>query len=322
MRSDESKSEISSVRRLSVIIPAMNAARTLAPLLDDLLALQMPPGWDVEFIASYTASHDDTLAILESRPVRIVRCTTIGCGAARNAAVAEARGSLFHFIDADARPVGEDFFFRLIHAAEELERNEKFGAFGGPILLDRSQRRNPIAQADHFACWFNWTALRKSQESKLFQPTVSLVVPRSVYDALNGFDEGLRVLEDFDFHQRAVAAGYKFYFVQDCAVTHRARDTILLSWRHSWYWGAPFRSAYLEKVAGLPQRIPPDSRWYWLNLPAIFLRRMRLVVRSSSRVSIGWTLISLPFIAATVFSWSLASVVGHEQPSLDTPTAV
>ena len=322
MHSDQSKSEVSPVRRLSVIIPAMNAARTLAPLLDDLLALQMPPGWDVEFIASYTASHDDTLAILESRPVRIVRCTTIGCGAARNAAVPEATGSLLHFIDADARPVGNDFFFRLIRAAEELERDDKFGGFGGPILLDRSQRRNPIAQADHFACWFNWTALRKSGESKLFQPTVSLVVRRSVYEALNGFDPGLRVLEDFDFHQRAVAAGYRFYFVQDCAVTHRARDTILLSWRHSWYWGAPFRSAYLEKVGENKFRIPPESRWFWINLPVIYLRRMRLVLRSARRVSMRRTLVSLPFIAITVFSWSLASAVGREQPSLETPPAV
>lgn len=309
-------------RKLSVIIPAMNAARTVLALLDDLLSLEMPPGWEVEIIASYTESHDDTLKILESRPIKIVRCTTIGCSAARNVGVLEATGSLLHFIDADARPVGDDFFVRLIRAAEELERDEKFGAFGGPILLDRSQRRSPIAQADHFACWFNWSAFRKSQKSRLFQPTVSLIVPRSVFESLGGFDPGLRVLEDFDFHQRAMAAGFNVYFVQECAVTHRARDTILLSWRHSWYWGTPYRSAYVEKVGDATRGIPPDSKWYWLNLPAIFLRRMRLVIRSARRVSIGWTLVSLPFIAITVFSWSLASVVGREQPSLETPTAV
>jgi glycosyltransferase involved in cell wall biosynthesis len=322
MTSNKAEGDSVAVRKLSVIIPAMNAARTLAPLLDDLLALEVPPGWELEFLAGYTESHDNTLEILQSRPVKIVRCTTIGPGAARNVAVREASGSVFHFIDADARPVGDDFYLRLICAAETLESDEKLGGFGGPILLDRSQRWNPIAQADHFACWFNWSALREDQKSNLFQPGVSFVMPRSVYEMLGGFDTSIRVLEDFDLHQRVLAAGYNYYFVQDVAVTHRARGTLLTSWRHSWYWGAPYRSAYLEKIGESKFGIPPESRWFWLNLPLIYLQRMKLVLRSARRVSMQWTLVSLPFIAITVFSWSLASVVRREQPSANTPTAV
>ena len=319
---DPSTTAPAMLRKLSVIVPAMNAARTLAPLLDDLLSLKVPTGWEIEFIAGYTESHDQTLDILESRNIKIVHCTMIGPGAARNVAAKEATGSYFYFIDADARPVGEKFFANLIRGIEDLGQYEKFGGFGGPILLDRTQRHNPIAQADHFACWFNWTALRSDQQTRLFQPAVNFLIPRGVYEALGGYDTSIRVLEDFDLHQRALAAGYNFYFVQDVAVTHRARDTILTSWRHSWYWGVPFRSAYLEKVAESKFRIPPESKWFWLNFPNIFLRRMKLVLRSARRVSIQWTLASLPFIAITVFSWSLASVVGREQPSADTPTAV
>jgi len=310
------------MRILSVIIPAMNAELTLAALLDDLLALEIPSGWKIEIIVSYTKSQDATLKVIESRPVRIVHCKTIGPGASRNVAAREASGEIFHFIDADARPVGNDFFLRLTSAVEKHENNEKFGGFGGPILLDQSQRFNPIAQADHFACWFNWSALRKTQITKLFQPTVSFVMPRAVYESLDGYDASIRVLEDFDMHRRALDAGYHIHFIQELPVTHRARDTILTSWRHSWYWGAPFRSAYLEKAGDHAFRIPPESKWFWLNLPVIFFRRMRLVIRSARRASLGWTLATLPFIAVTVFSWSLASVVGRGQPSADTPTAV
>lgn len=321
MKNDSPGAHSAATQKLSVIIPAMNAARTLAPLLDDLQALEVPPGWEVEFIASYTESHDHTLEILESRNIKVVLCTTIGPGAARNVAAKEAAGSFFYFIDADARPVGEKFFLNLVQGIESHEKEEKFGGFGGPILLNRSQRHNPIAQADHFACWFNWSAIRKDQKTNLFQPTVNFLIPRSVYELLGGYDTSIRVLEDFDLHQRALAAGYNFYFVQNVAVTHFARDTILTSWRHSWYWGAPFRSAYLEKIGESKFRIPPESKWFWLNLPQIFVRRMKLVLRSARRVSIQWTLVSLPFIAITVFSWSLASVVEREQPSADTPTA-
>lgn len=322
MVTERQSAETSSRRILSVIVPAMNAARTLAPLLDDLVRLDMPPGWEKEIIVSYTKSHDDTLAIAESHPVEIARCNMIGPGAARNVAVKEAVGEFFHFIDADARPVGNDFYRCLIGAIEALEQDANFGGFGGPILLNPLQRMNPIAQADHFACWFNWSALRKSEKTNLFQPTVSFVIPRAVYKSLNGYDTSIRVLEDFDLHQRALNAGYNFYFEQDLQVTHYARDTIVTSWKHSWYWGAPFRSAYLEKTDEVAFNIPPESTWFWINLPRIYFRRMRLVLRSARRVSLGWTLASLPFIAVTVFSWSLASVVGREQPSAETQTAV
>ncbi len=312
----------SAVRTLSIIIPAMNAARTLAPLLDDLLAQEIPPGWAKEIIVGYSESHDETLEIVQSRPVKITNCTTVGPGAARNVAVKEATGDIFYFIDADARPVGNDFLRNLVRVIEDRECDNKFGGLGGPILLNPAQRKNPIAQADHFACWFNWSTLRKSQKTALFQPTVSFVTPRTVFEALDGYDTSIRVLEDFDFHKRALAAGYSNYFVQEIPVTHLARDTVLKSWRHSWYWGVPFRSAYLEKTNETTFRIPPESRWFWVNLPRIFLKRMGLVLRSSCRVSPGWTMVSLPFIALTVFSWSLASVVGREQPSAETPTAV
>jgi glycosyltransferase involved in cell wall biosynthesis len=300
----------------------MNAARTLGSLLDDLLAFEMPAGWDKEIIVSYSKSHDDTLAVSESRSVKIVHGTTIGPGAARNVAAENANGEIFYFIDADAKPAGSDFFKCLISSLESLERDANFGGFGGPILLSPSQRMNPIAQADHFACWFNWNGLRKSHKTNLFQPTVSFVIPRSVFECLNGFDASIRVLEDFDLHKRGVENGYSFYFVQDFVVTHHARDTILKSWRHSWYWGAPFRSAYLEKTDEVAFRIPPHSKWFWINLPGIFLRRMRLVLRAARKVSPMWTLLSLPFISITIFSWALASVVGRDQPPPETPVAI
>ncbi len=317
----EAHAEMTPGKTLSVIIPARNAAKTLPRLLDTLLRLDMPTGWQKEIIASYTDSNDETLAVLEARPITVVRCTTIGPSAARNMGVQAASGDLLYFIDADACPVGDDFLVRLVQTAIKLAKRKRLGGFGGPILLEPSQSHNPIAQGDHFACWFNWSKARRTQRTSLFQPTVSLAMPRKVFQSLGGFDPAIRVLEDFDLQQKALRAGLHFYFVQDIAVTHHARSSLLKSLRHSWYWGIPYRSAFFEKVRDPNLKTSVNSNWFWLNLPFIFGRRMKLVTRSAWRTSKGATIWAFPFVACTVLAWSLATVTGKGQPPPETSHA-
>lgn len=298
---------------LSVIIPVKTGAATLPALLDSLYRQARPPGWTVEIVAGYTASRDDTLRILRERAVSIAESPVPGPSAARNAAVRKSTGTLLYFIDADAAPVGDDFLVRLVRAAARLDKLGRLGAFGGPILLDPTQRRNPVAVADHFACWFNWSDQRPTQQSRLFQPTVSLAMPRAVYRALGGFDESILILEDFELQARLMARGFRLYFVNELQVVHRARGSPPKSWRHSWSWGAPYQANYFAKAGGRELRFPLGSRLFPLNLPFIFARRMKLVMRAARRVSNRQALLVSPLIAATVFAWALAVVVGDRR---------
>lgn len=293
-------------RCLSVVIPVKNGAATLPALLDALARQATPPGWRVEIVAGYTKSRDDTLKILRDRGIAVAESLVPGPSAGRNAAVRKTTGALLYFIDADAAPVGDDFLVRLVATANQLARRGRLGGFGGPILLDPAQAGNPIACADHFACWFNWSDRRPSQRSILFQPTVSLAMPRAVFEALGGFDEGILILEDFELQARAQARGLRLHFVQELAVIHRARGTLSRSWRHSWSWGTPYQANYLARAGGKELRFPVGSPWFALNLPFIFARRMRLVMRAARRPS--WLVTA--FTAATVFAWALAVVVG------------
>ena len=297
-------------RRLSIVIPVKNGAATLPALLDALARQATPPGWQVEIVAGYTPSRDDTLKILRERGVAVAEGPVPGPSATRNAAVRESSGALLYFIDADAAPVGDDFLVRLVAAAIQLGRIGRLGGFGGPILLDPAQAGNPIARADHFACWFNWSDRRPSQRSILFQPTVSLAMPRAVFDALGGFDEDILILEDFELQARAQARGFRLYFVRELAVVHRARATLSKSWRHSWSWGTPYQANYLAKAGGKELRFPVGSPWFALNLPFIFARRLRLVMRAARRSAPPAAMLAAPFTAATVFAWALAVVVG------------
>lgn len=295
---------------LSVIIPVKNGAATLPDLLDALARQATPPGWRVEIVAGYTASRDDTLAVLQRYGVSIAESTVPGPSAGRNAAIAKSTGSLLYFIDADAAPVGDDFLARLVAIARRLEARGRLGGFGGPILLHPAQSRNPVALADHFACWFNWSEKRPSQTSRLFQPTVSLVMPRAVFEALGGFDEDILILEDYELQRRLLRRGLQLYFINELRVIHRARDTLARSWRHSWSWGAPYQANYLAKAGGRELRFPLGSRLFFLNLPFIFARRMRLVMTAARRVAPKSALLVSPLIAVTVFAWALAVVVG------------
>lgn len=310
-------------RVLSVIIPVKNGAATLPALLDALERQATPPGWQVEIIAGYTPSRDGTLQILRDRKIVIAESLVPGPSAGRNAAIAKSRGTLLYFIDADASPIGDDFLRRLVRIAGELDRRGRLGGFGGPILLDPGQRSNPVALADHFACWFNWSERRRSERTSLFQPTVSMAMPRAVYQALGGFAEDILILEDFELQARLLARGFRLYFVNALRVSHHARGRPMKSWRHSWSWGAPYQANYLAKVGGKGAgghglRFPLGSRLFALNLPFIFVRRMRLVMRAARRVAPRAALWVAPFTAATVFAWALAVVVGERRLHEDT----
>ncbi|HUS38693.1 MAG TPA: glycosyltransferase [Pirellulales bacterium] len=383
----------STKRILSVIIPVRNGAGTIGRLLGKLLRQQQPTGWETEIVVGYQQSSDDTLSILEqyhqNAAVKVVPCAGEGPSANRNAAVQQSRGELLYFIDADAVPIEDEFFVRLIDAAGQCEESGKrpadkiparsaseesvspgaslalraglcgnprtmglrsrrlgahlsddglgvpsygmspapaptkpgvsrsfsFGGLGGPILIDPAQRNNPVALADHYACWFDWHAHRRSGES-FFQPTVHLLVPRAVFDAVGGFDERLRVLEDFDFECRIKDLGLKIYFDQTVPIAHEARGSLFNSWRHSWYWGRPAREQFYQRVDH-SYRFADRPRLFWLNLPRLYWRRLHVVAAAAAAHSKWRAFYCLPFLAATVFAWALAAAVGRTQPPAD-----
>ena len=289
----------------------MNGGDTIGRLIDRLRSLQKPPGMDIEIIAGYSPSRDNTLEILREKRVTIAHSGDPGPGPGRNAGVKLSKGEILYFIDADTYPVHDDFLRRMMRIWEAVG---PCGCFGGPILLARDQRWNPVAVADHFACWFNWTIERGSCRSTIPQPTVSLAITRRLLDTLGGFDPAFRVLEDFELQRRILEWNLPINFCVEIAVYHRARGSPWKSWRHSWWWGLPYREAYLKHATDQKWLFIADKSVFWLNLPWMFLRRLRLVLRQSWRVSKLQTVYCFPFLLATIFVWALAVVVSTGQP--------
>ena len=92
--------------RISVVMPAFNAARFIAEALESVLAeVTSAAGSNFEIIVADDGSSDATADIVQSfagRGVRYLRRTSRGGpGAARNSGIAAAAGELLAFLDAD-----------------------------------------------------------------------------------------------------------------------------------------------------------------------------------------------------------------------------
>jgi cellulose synthase/poly-beta-1,6-N-acetylglucosamine synthase-like glycosyltransferase len=107
----------------SVIVPAYDAAPTIARCIESLKRLNYP---DYEIMVVDDGATDSTAAIAESAGVRTLRLPHRGLAEARNAGLAAAHGRVVAFIDADA----EADSAWLYHLAETLRRRETAAAGG------------------------------------------------------------------------------------------------------------------------------------------------------------------------------------------------
>jgi hypothetical protein len=190
--------------------------------------------------------------------------------------------------------------------------------------LPRAQLNNPIAFADHMACWSAWNPWRPTEDSG-FQPT-SFVVRRSVFEEVGGYDAELRVLEDWDLQLRIEksrqlkegedAPHRTIWFVNSMAVAHSARSSLSRTLKHSWYWGLPSREGWLER-SGF--RVKKYERPYrrWLTLPGLFWMRAQHPFHIAWRTSKVRTVLSAPFLVLTLLVWAAAVIVGSGQPEDD-----
>lgn len=193
--------------RVSVITPAKDAAATLPALLV-ALAAQEPVAGGVEVLVVDDGSSDETRAIAAAHPVvtRVVDGGGVGPGAARNAGVAVATGTVLAFTDADCVP--EPCWLRQALAVLDA---------GADLVQGRVVAAGPVGPFDR--------TVRVEQLSPLYE-TANLVVRRALFERVGGFQPWLspkrskELGEDVWLGWRAVRAGARTAFAPDAVVTH------------------------------------------------------------------------------------------------------
>jgi rhamnosyltransferase len=135
-----------SAPRVSAIVPTLNGAATLPPLLR---ALDRARGrYGLEILAIDSGSTDGTLALLRAAGASALDLggRVFGHASARNRAAAHARGDVLLFLTQDVEPVGDDWLDGLLTA---LQEPHVAGAFGRQIPRGASREESFLARVNY-----------------------------------------------------------------------------------------------------------------------------------------------------------------------------
>jgi glycosyltransferase involved in cell wall biosynthesis len=175
--------------RVSVIIPAFNAARTIADAIDSVRAQTFT---DFEIIIVDDGSTDGSVEIIRrySGEVRLLEQQNRGPSAARNLAIANSSGELLAFLDADDwwKP---DFLTKMV-AALDAEPQAAM-AYCDLQLIDSLGKAFPTSLTER-----SGHAPSLDEMLKRLWPIVpsGVVIRRAALDAVGGYPEQLRAFED------------------------------------------------------------------------------------------------------------------------------
>lgn len=202
------------VPRISIIVPAHDAADTLPTLLDRVAAQSLPAG-DFELIVVDDCSSDDTVSVVErSGFAHLIRADRrAGSFGARNLGAAVARGEYLAFTDADCVP-DSDWLEQALAAFEDPGLELAAGGIGIPL----GRAPSTAALIDSARCLDQERYVREG-----FGATANLVLRRELFDRVGGFNGTLVSGGDTEFGHRALAAGASVRYLAQARIEHQPR---------------------------------------------------------------------------------------------------
>jgi glycosyltransferase involved in cell wall biosynthesis len=201
---------------VSVIIAHLNQERQLQRCLESLHA-QVGNCAQVEIIVVDNGSHSlPEKACSEWPDVALRSEAKPGPGPARNRGVAEAKGDILAFIDADcyADP-------SWLAAIETAFRDPSTKIVGGDVQVTYLDPANPSFLEPYEAIYSYRNHLHIAEG---YSVTCNLATLPTVVADVGPF-AGIEVAEDRDWGLRAKAHGYPTRYLEDMIVFHPARDT-------------------------------------------------------------------------------------------------
>lgn len=303
----QSEDRYRAARVLTLVICTANRARDLAFTLQAMRRLRRPAGCTVQLIVVDNGSTDETPAVLAAAApnlpfgLEVVHEAKPGLAAARNAALAQARGDIIAWTDDDCIPA-EDWLESLVRHFEE---DPALDVLGGQVRLF-----NP----SHYPMTVKLDAVPKVMEMQQFPGDFllgcNMAFRRSVPARIGKFDDRfgagapLRAAEDTDFLHRALIAGCRIAYHPDVLLYHnhgRVTHDQVMRLRRSYNYAD---GAFLMKCLLAGERMAP--RWIYWRLAALLARVLRPPAWLTARRDN--TRLLLDFLAgAAAFTWCAMS---------------
>ncbi len=230
--------------KVSVVIPAYNAARTIGEAVAHSLS-QTKGSLQVELIVVDDGSTDDTAAVAESAGATVIRQRNAGPAAARNRGWKSATGTFICFTDSDCIPAA-DWLENLLDGFTDSQ----VGAVAGSYEI-----ANP---SSWLARWVHQEIMERHKRMPSFIRafgSYNVAIPRHVLQATGGFDPVYRRAsgEDNDLSYRIIKKGWRIAFRPQAKVAHFHPEKLwryfMEQYRHG-FWRAKLYKAHPDMTGG------------------------------------------------------------------------
>ena len=269
---------------VSAIVPAYNAAATLAPCLVALLRSDYPA---LEVIVVDDGSTDGTAEVASRHGVRVVRQPNRGAAAARNAGAAVAGGDHFYFLDSDV-VVEPDTVRRLVETATKHGVDLAVGRY--------STRPMNAGIGAHYKALVDYVLYVPPDRRERVYLDGQIggggdFVSRRAFEALGGYNATMpgAGVEREEFYIRFYEAGF-----------HSAADPTIAT-RHTFPPLRKLPRLYVSRIHGTMQLLSDRKP------PFTYIRRSALL---AGVLSATLLIAALPATVATRAWWPLPAAVG------------
>lgn len=277
-------------QKLSVIVVALNESDHLQRLMASIQSLRKPAAVTVETILVDGGSSDDTVArAREAGFTKVLVLPEATIPTCRNRGAAESTGQWLAYVDADCE-VAEDWLEQALPLLQE---------HGEVVLGWPAEPPDPATWVQ--AAWkAHWAS--KNTRAELFngQPVVrhesfrmvttrNMILTRSVFEKLGGFDEELATGEDTDFVFRAYLQGISVLGVPALRVVHYGEPATLTAFFRQQIWHAN-RASYQRIIRKTGGRIGGNAPAF----TAVFAASLALFVAGLAVIAsgkCGWPLL-------------------------------
>jgi glycosyltransferase involved in cell wall biosynthesis len=254
---------------ISIVIAAYNEAGRIGAQLG---ALAEQLGDDCEVVVADNGSSDATVVVVDEwatrAPVRVVDASARrGQAAARNIAVAEARGDLIVFVDAD-----DVVLPGYVDAWRALSGDVVFAS--GPVIFFAHDDPPPRSRE---------RAPRRLPVQLGFLPYAlgaNCAVRRDWFDRAGGFDETYPPSEDVELSWRLQLMGAELTFVPGAVVAKREAPSLRAMLRQYYRYG--YRDPYLYRDYR-DRGVPPPAVWPTVKSYLGLVARLAVLWRAEQR---------------------------------------
>ena len=241
----------STLNLFSVIVCTRNGRDRIGTCLK---AISKMTGAGFETIVVDDGSEDGTGGyVAENFPwVRLLQIEAAGLSAARNVGAAEARGEILAFTDDDCEP-DQEWIARI----RSIFHDGRYAAACGPNLPPK-----PRTWEEAVVCAAPGAPshVMLDDEEAEHLPGCNLVVRKTAFDAIDGFDPRFRTAgDDVDFCWRLRDAGFRLGFVPGAFVWHWRRPSIPAFLAQQLGYGRAERLLMAKHPARFSKR--GDARW-------------------------------------------------------------